>query len=236
MPNMEYFGFPEPAPGQRGPGKSFYATHYYLYPAREDPAGIPLLDQNGIALGPKVSKRDWCKGALEGSIVVENAAGEKTVYTYASKPDGPDALQVDCRDITPTNAEGRIRYKIARGPFGEGVDHDNDGVKMLLVPYRSIALRPQLNGIPYRSVVYVPNARGLRIALPSGGTAVHDGYFFVADTGSGLVKGQIDVFGGARTQSPFPSFVSVTPRKFFSLFVINDPEISATLALMHDEL
>ena len=233
MPVQDPFDFPEPPQGRVARQLRLWATHYYVYRAQHVADGEPLLDARGNPLGPRVSRRDWCGAAMQGTIIVTDDTGRETVYTFDSKPTtGP--MQVNCRDLTPKNPEGRIRYHLSRGPFGEGVDPDRDGVRMILVPFRSIAVSPQGSGIAYRSVIFIPAARGRQVTLPSGQTAIHDGYFFAADAGSAIQGLHIDVFGGDSNRNPFPNFITSRDTGTFDAMIIDDPQISTALAQMHD--
>ena len=81
--------------------------------------------------------------------------------------------------------EGNWRYVVAIGaPFGLGVE----GYK--LVPYRTLAVDPQVIGIG--SVLYLPAFEGVR--LPSG--EIHDGFAFAHDIGQSIKGRRVDVFVG----------------------------------------
>src|SRR4029453_332777 len=100
------------------------------------------------------------------------------------------------------------------GPFGDGVEG------MILVPLRSVAV--DRRHIPYGSVIYIPQAHGEEVTLPSGNLATHDGYFYAADTGGAIKGNHIDVFGGVFTSNPFPSFITSNASRTFEAFLIND--------------
>jgi len=235
MPNniSDTFTFPPPTSEQKIREYDLWATHYYAYHAKATKTGIPLLDKDGNELGPKVSKKDWCKAAVEATIIVEDGTGAKTVYNYAAKP---QTIQVDCSRYTPRFPEGRIRYQLARGPFGDGVDHDGDGIRMVLVPFRTMAVAPAASGIPYRTLIYVPDARGLPFTLPSGESKTHDGYFFAGDTGTAMDGRHVDIFGGDSPANPFPNFIKNQPEGGFQAYSIQNSSIAEELASLHDNL
>jgi 3D (Asp-Asp-Asp) domain-containing protein len=104
---------------------------------------------------------------------------------------------------------------------------------MVLVPYRTIAVDSSQTPIPFGTVIYIPEARGKEITLPSGEVVKHDGYFFAADSGN-LIKGShIDVFSGVSTSNPFPEFVKSRSTETFTAYVINDSGIAEELNRTH---
>ncbi|HMF54717.1 MAG TPA: 3D domain-containing protein [Pyrinomonadaceae bacterium] len=220
------FDLPEPAsPGER---KTLWATYYYVYgDVRSVPDGQPLLNLSGDRLGPLLSVRDWCLGAIEGTIRVVDSNGHAEVYNYAGRG---DSVQVDCSGVihSPSinlNATGSSRYRIATGPFGDGVPG------MILVPYRTIAADTTV--IPIGTVIYIPAARGMEIILPSGRKTKHDGYFYVADVGGAIKGNHIDVFGGILSSNPFPNFIKNKSSQTFEAFVIADSRITERLKRLH---
>jgi 3D (Asp-Asp-Asp) domain-containing protein len=222
-PNV--FNFPEP--GSVTNAEKLWATHYFVFTVQPVQDGFPLLKMSGTNLGPTLSRRDWCLGAIEGTIRVNNPNGTGKVYNFAGRR---PTVQVDCSSVihNPSinlRAIGSSRYQEARGPFGDGVQN------MILVPFRSIAV--DKTRIPFGTVVFIPAARGRSVQLPNGQTVQHDGYFFAADTGGAIKRNHIDIFGGVSDANPFPNFVHSTPTPTFDAFVINDPQIKATLKRMH---
>lgn len=222
------FEFPEPREDVKEKRLVLWATHYYVYSAKSSKSGQPLLDKSGNELGPRLSVLNWCKAAIEGTVRVTGASGKAAVYNHAGEG---RTSQCDCSqhagNLPPEvkAALGKKRWRIADGPFGDGV------YGMILVPFRTIAVDPKHIG--YRRVVYVPAARGKEIVLPSGRVAKHDGYFYTADTGSAIKGNHIDVFGGVLTKNPFPSFIRNKADSTFEAFVINDRKITAALDKLH---
>ena len=225
------FDFPEPKQEEKIKELPLWATYYHVYHAKATDDGEPLLDKSGNPLGPKVSTEDWCKGAVEATIAVEDEKGRVTVYNYAAKP---RQVQVDCSKYTPRFPQGRIRWQLARGPFGDGVPPRRGELRMILVPFRSIAVDESQTPIPFKSVLYIPKARGYKITLPSGKTVLHDGYFYAADTGSAIKDFHIDVFGGISHDNPFPNFIRGKDKNF-EAFLIKNAWISETLWKMHEK-
>lgn len=121
---------------------------------------------------------------------------------------------------------------MANGPFGDGVPPRRGEPRMILVPFRSIAVDERQVPIPFQSVIYIPAARGIRITLPSGQNVLHDGYFYAADTGGAIRDFHIDVFGGTSHDNPFPNFVRGENFRF-PAFLIQNARISEMLREMH---
>lgn len=228
MPD-DSFDFPEPTPDDQVQELSLWATYYHVYHAKATQNGEPLLDRSGNPLGPKVSTENWCKAAIEGTIAVEDGGGNVTVYNYAGVS---RRTQVDCSRYTPRFPNGRIRWKSANGPFGDGVPPRPGEPRMILVPFRSIAVDERQIPIPFQSVLYIPSARGFRITLPSGQSVLHDGYFYAADTGGAIQNDHIDVFGGTSHDNPFPNFVRGENFRF-PAFLIQNARISENLRELH---
>jgi endonuclease G, mitochondrial len=219
------FDLPEPASLMNK--KTLWATNYYVYgDLRSIEDGIPLLDTRGRRLGPQLSAKDWCLGGIEGTFRVTGESGEAEVYNFAGTG---NTVQVDCSPFIRSrsiniNALGRSRYKVSKGAFGEGVNG------MILVPFRTIAVDRSF--IPYGTVIYIPQARGVLITLPSGEKVRHDGYFFAADTGGAIKQNHIDVFTGISRSATF-KFVQSNKAKTFEAYVINDTRIIETLKNKH---
>jgi 3D (Asp-Asp-Asp) domain-containing protein len=224
------FDLPEPAAATLGRRLTLWSTFYHVLSAQNVETGQPLLAVNGQSLGVKLSDRDWCSAAMEGTVLVLNGATPGQIFNFAAR--GP-SQQVDCSHFFPhvpqstIKALGRSRFEIAQGPFGTGVQG------MRLVPYRTIAVDSRQQPIPFGTVVYIPQARGKEIKLPSGEVAIHDGYFFAADTGGLIKEKHIDLFSGINSHNPFPQFIKSDPAKTFTAFIINDPQIIEKLKKAH---
>lgn len=224
MPNQAYkFDFAPPGADQITKQLTLRATHYNAHRAMPQQNGIPLLARDGTVIGPKMSPADWCKGSMEGTLIV-NDGQSRTVYNHGGQS---AEMQVDCRLHGYPNHPnlGKNRWKVTEAPLGEGV------FKMHLVAFRTIAIDNAQPFIPYRSVVYIQSARGLPITLPDGTVVTHDGYFYSADTGE-MVGGHIDVFVGDRDHNPFP-FIKGRNGATFPAQLINNPAISQHMAEIH---
>jgi 3D (Asp-Asp-Asp) domain-containing protein len=223
------FSFPAPKSLSVEDKLTLWATYYHVYRASPSQEGQPLLDTAGNALTPALSDRDWCLGAVEGTIAIE-ANSRTDTYNYAGRA---DALQIDCARVlnldpakTPWAAAlGRSRYRHARGPYGDGIDD------YILVPFRSIAVDPAT--VPFGSVLYIPAARGTKHVLPDGTRIEHDGYFFAADRGGAIRGTHIDVFCGIRADNCLPAVVKNRSTDTFEAYAIDDARIVAQLLRQH---
>lgn len=226
--NEDGFDFPEPSDSQRQTPLTLWATFYNIHRAQSVSGGNALLDKAGNSLGPKLSDRDWCFAALEGTVQVEDDSNKLVTYNFAESGTN---LQANCSSFFPSlsssviQAMNRSRFAVAKGPFGDGAGG------FILVPYRTIAVDRSF--IPLGSVIYIPAARGKKFTLPSGETATHDGYFFAADVGGAIDGNHIDVFLGIATSIGAFSFIKSNSGSTFSAFLINNPSISKVLKSAH---
>lgn len=208
----------------------FWATNYYLVMLNSPVTGSnPLLDMNGNALGPKLSKEDWCNAAMEGSLRVNYPDGTSRMFNYAGVAEY-DQVACGWASYPKTN---RVRFRETKSPFGDGVDG------MILVPFRTIAVAP--TEVPFGTLVYIPQAKGQKFMLPNGEERTHDGYFFAGDTGGAMKKDSLnpdrhhhfDVFTGAEQKSPF-TIVTNTPKQRNSFYIIKDTNIELILKQQHN--
>jgi 3D (Asp-Asp-Asp) domain-containing protein len=226
---MENFDFPEPSASDRGQDLTLWSTFYYVYTVRNNSGTNPLRDSSGQKLGPMLSKRDWCKSALEGTVRVLDANDDLVgIFNFA---DRSSAEQVDCSTIFPNVPSERIKktnkvqFKRSNVLFGEGANG------FALVPYRTIAVDPN-STISLGSVIFIPEARGKKVMLSSGKSVRHDGYFFAADVGELIIDNHIDVFLGVATDNPFP-FITSEESGEFAAVLINNVEIVKALKKSH---
>ncbi|MBD2098359.1 hypothetical protein H6F90_25130 [Trichocoleus sp. FACHB-591] len=179
--HLAAFDLPEPSDSIRSKTLILWATFYKVHRAQDIPDGYPLLDMAGNNLGPKLSKHDWCHAALQGTVQVLDANGKPRTFNFAGRS---SEAQVDCsslfRSLNLNEIQGtnRVCFAVSKGTFGEGTNG------FLLVPFRSIAV--DRTKIPIGSVIYISDARGQQITLPTGEVVKHDGYFFAADVGGAI--------------------------------------------------
>jgi 3D (Asp-Asp-Asp) domain-containing protein len=205
-----------------------WATEYYVHVTRE--AGtIPFLSMEGDTLAFCETACDFCTASLEGTVFLTDSLGQHIVLNYAGRA---AEAQMNCRSCAlyvkstlKVESWGSVRWKLSTG-YGEGVK----GYR--LVPYRTIAVDPKV--IPYGSVVYIPAARGTRIAVDSATIVVHDGYFFAGDTGGAIKENHIDVFTGDDDSHPF-EFVKSSARHTVEAWIVEDDEIRSRLTSQHLE-
>jgi 3D (Asp-Asp-Asp) domain-containing protein len=221
------FNFPEPASTAIVEQLTLWATYYYVHIAQENNSGIPLLDLSGNSLDSKLSERDWCAAAVEGTVAVKNSDGKYKTYNYAGVGSTP---QANCRRYYPSlptsviNSTNKVRFGVAKGAYGDGTNG------LILVPYRSIAV--DRNKIDIGSVIYIPKAKGINVILPSGQSVTHDGYFYAADVGGAIKDNHIDVFLGIAQQNPF-SFITSNSAGTFTAYLIQDNQILNKLKAAH---
>jgi 3D (Asp-Asp-Asp) domain-containing protein len=219
------FNFPASTRAALGQPKSLWATYYYTHQAQQVVNGTPLFDRDNNYLGINLSEKDWCAAALQGSVQI--SAGSQILGTYNYHGRG-EQDQVNCAPYYPKlkniSATNRVRFRYSPTPYGEGVGGYS------LVPYRTIAVDKTV--IPIGSVVYIPEARGTRVTLPSGQRVIHDGYFYAADAGHAIQGNHIDVFLGITKQNPF-SFVKSKATSTFKAYIVNDPNIQAMFQAQH---
>lgn len=223
------FDFPEPADAVKGQKITLWSTFYFVHQAKASnaPDAISLRDSNGNLLGVKLSQKDWCKAALEGTVQVSDSNNIVKTYNFAKR--GTNA-QTNCISFFPSlpnetvKAMNRSLFALAKGAFGDG----SGG--FILVPYRTIAVDKTV--IPLGTLIYIPDARGKEVILPSGRKVKHDGYFFAADVGGAIKQNHIDTFLGITDKNPFPH-VKSDKNKTFTAFVINDSQIKDALKALH---
>jgi 3D (Asp-Asp-Asp) domain-containing protein len=108
--------------------------------------------------------------------------------------------------------------------FGKGVNN------YWLHPYKSIAVDKLI--IPIGSVIFIPQALGIKYKDSSGRMVEHDGHFFAADVGSEIVGNHIDIFLGIGQENPF-GFVASNQDITFEAFIIDDSAKEKELMDLH---
>ncbi|HET6409035.1 MAG TPA: 3D domain-containing protein, partial [Chthoniobacteraceae bacterium] len=190
------FDLPPPDGSEIDAGRLLWGTYYYGQPAAETSRGVVLQNGKGEAVGPCVSQRNWCLGAMEGTLIVTHADGSVKTYNYECT--GRSQV-TSCRAVFPSLSAGEVAatekvcWKPARGPYGDGAG------RFILAPYRTLAV--DRSKIPLGTAIYIPSARGVPIVLPDGSSARHDGYFFAADVGGKIRGTHVDFFLGSSTRN-----------------------------------
>lgn len=199
-----------------------WATYYTLPIADELADGVPLLDRSGQPLGPRLAPQDWCRGAMQGSVLVRRRGGDMQTYNFARLA---QERQVDCTPHYPRHGKlGSTRFQRAKGRYGDGA------LGWPLVPYRTLAVDPKR--IRLGTVLYIPAARGVSIRLPDGRRATHDGYFLAGSSGGSVDAGQVDVFIGPARKNPF-AFVKSSKKSAVPAYVVNDEALRRAVRALH---
>lgn len=224
---MFSFDLPEPSSGDLGDPLSLWGTYYYGQAAAAFPGGIPLRNKMDQVVGPPVSQRDWCLGAMEGTIVVTHPDGTTETLNYEGTGDTAEtSCKVFFPNLNPAILAGteRVRWRKAKGPFGDGAGG------YILVPYRTLAVDKKV--IPLGTALFIGQARGIEIRLPDGSLTKHDGYFFAADVGGAIKQNHVDFFLGMTSRNPFP-FVKSKPQAIFNAALVTNESIIGRLRKMH---
>jgi hypothetical protein len=218
--NVANFSFPQPANTQSLKKLGLWGTWYFLpQMTAVSEGGQNLFAPNGQSLGVALPHRDYCIAAMEGSVRIRMGTNNKT-YNWGGK--APD-LGIDCGDVFKKYPkQGNIYWREAHSPFGDGADRGDGLPPWALIPFRSLAVDP--NTIPFETVLYIPQARGVNITLPDGRKVTHDGYFIANDRGGLIKENHVDVFIGTATDTPF-DFVTSDPKDTFSAYEVKDPAI-----------
>lgn len=215
------FNFPSPKNNSLGSKLTLWATHYYLPLLKDGSGTYPLRDMQAVELGPRLTLREWCDSAMEGSVRVTFNDGKSLTYNYA----GISAVEkVDCSSIFRIDVS-KTKFRLANGPYGDGIQD------YILVPYRTLAT--DLTQIAPGTVLYVPEARGAQITLTSGRVIIHDGYFFAGDKGGAIKGNHVDVFIGESKSSSFFPWIKSNAEKTFSAYIVKDQKIINKLRDLH---
>jgi len=192
------FNLPEPAEGDLGATLSLWGTFYYGQPAAESSVGVEILNRAGQVVGPRIPEKDWCHGAMEGTLIVAQGDGSTATYNF----DGTASTrQASCKPFFTKLSDEKLaalektRFRRARGPFGDGAQN------FVLSPYRTLAV--DRTKITLGTALYIPVARGVNIVLPDNSSATHDGYFFAGDVGGAIKDNHVDFFLGVSLKNPF---------------------------------
>jgi 3D (Asp-Asp-Asp) domain-containing protein len=222
------FSLSEPANSALGANWTLWGTYYYGQPAVESATGTEIRDHAEQPVGPTISEKDWCLGAMEGTLIVTKADGQTVTYNF----DGTAATrQTTCKPYFSKLSEKKLaalertRFRVARGPYGDGAKN------FVLVPYRTLAVDPEK--IALGSTLYIPKARGVKITLPDGSAVSHDGYFFAADVGGAIKNNHVDFFLGTSLKSPF-KFVTSDDSSTFEAREVVDQGIVSFLRALHE--
>ncbi len=215
------FSFKEPSANDVLNRVTLWGTYYYLPQITDGGGDFALRDLNNLELGPKLTLRQWCDSAMEGSVRILSKNKEAITYNYAGVT---ESNTVDCKKIFKIDVS-RTKFREANGPYGDGLDD------FILAPYRTLAT--DLTKIPLGTVLYIPEARGAKITLSSGRVIIHDGYFFAGDKGGAIKDNHIDVFIGTHMTAPFFPWIKSNQDKMFQAYIVTDKKIISDLFDLH---
>lgn len=215
------FSFPSPRSSELTKKITLWATYYYLPLLKDGTGTYPLRDMNSMELGPRVTLREWCDSAMEGSVRVSFNDGSAKTFNYAGVT---DSEKVDCSSIFRIDVS-KTKFREANGPYGDGIQD------YILAPYRTLAT--DLTQIAPGTVLYVPEARGAKIVLANGRVIIHDGYFFAADKGGAIKGNHVDVYIGTSKSAAFFPWIKSSAEKTFSAFIIDNDSIISELSSLH---
>lgn len=160
--------------------------------------GIAIEDGNKRPLGVRLSEKDYCRCAMEGSCII----GGK-VYNYDSSGSKKYA---NC-----SHGTGYTRFNLSKWPYGTGSKSNP------LTPFKSIAADPSF--LPFGTTIYIPSAKGNKYKF-DGKELLHDGVFVVEDIGGAIKGNHIDVYIGAEELgNPF-AWVKSTSSGTFEAFIV----------------
>jgi 3D (Asp-Asp-Asp) domain-containing protein len=224
--------FTLPAPEGEGTRvEDLWSTHYHLWEATEVDAdeGFVVLDPDDQPFPADeplhLSGRDWCYTALEGSGHVERLDGSSITINYAAQGE----VAVPCEQFLGERwrSQGRVRFGLARGPYGDGV------AGYVLVPFRTLAVDQDQATIPYGAAVFVPAAVGQPFDH-EGRRYLHDGWFFAADTGGAIRDHHLDTFTGATADNTLGHVLSSPDaQRFEARIQAADGAVGRLLETMH---
>lgn len=218
---LDGFKYNEAHISELGEPLILWATNYHLPEINNGAGEIPLRDIDGKELGPKLTSEEWCKSALEGSVRIIFKDGTAKTYNYDAST---EIFSNDCSLFYAFNL-GKTKFRISNGAFGDGIGNYR------LSPYRTIATDPAL--IPTGSVIYIPEARGAKIVLPTGEVIIHDGYFFAGDMGGAIKLNHIDVFIGTQLEAPFFPWIGHSNLITFKAYIVKDQTVIDSLNFIH---
>lgn len=215
------FNYAEAPVSDLGEPLLLWATNYHLPEFQDGSGDVPLRDEEGKELGPKLALADWCKSALEGSVRIVFKDGSARTYNYFT---ATELFPNDCSTFYPFNLS-KTKFRLAKGPYGDGV------ARFRLNPYRTLATDPIV--IPTGSILFIPEARGTLIVLANGETIIHDGYFLAGDIGGAIKLNHVDVFIGTHDDSSFFPWIRHSSTLTFKAYIVKDQEIIDSLTLLH---
>lgn len=219
--DKDTFSYREPSANDLSKKLTLWGTYYYLPQLIEGSGNYPLRDMKSNELGPRLTQREWCDSAMEGSVRVAEKNGDFKTYNYAGVTSDNT---VDCSKFFKINVS-RTKFREAKGSYGDGLDD------YILAPYRTLATDG--TRIAPGTVLYIPQARGAKIKLTNGRVITHDGYFFAGDKGGAIKENHVDVFIGTHQEAPFFPWIKSNQTKTFEAYIVIDKQIISDLSDLH---
>lgn len=215
------FSFREPSANDLAAKLTLWGTYYYLPQLIDGEGNFALRDMNSLELGPRVTLRQWCDSAMEGSVRIMLKNGDAKTFNYAGIS---SSNTVDCSSIFRFDVS-KTKFREANGPYGDGVGD------YILAPYRTLAT--DNTKIALGTVLYIPEARGAKITLSSGRVIIHDGYFFAGDKGGAIKDTHVDVYIGTHKAAPFFPWIKSNVTKTFEAYIVTDRKVIMDLYDLH---
>ncbi|MDD4975629.1 MAG: 3D domain-containing protein [Bacteriovorax sp.] len=215
------FSFREPTSNDIAAKITLWGTYYYLPQLNDGSGNFALRDMRSMELGPRITQREWCETAMEGSVRIMDKNGIAKTFNYAGVTTDN---AVDCKKVFKIDVS-KTKFREAHGPYGDGLGD------YILAPYRTLATDGAK--IPPGTVLYIPQARGAKITLVGGRVIMHDGYFFAGDKGGAIKENHIDVFIGTHRSAPFFPWIKSNQEKTFEAFIVSDQKIISDLNELH---
>lgn len=215
------FSFRSPSSNDLSSKLTLWGTYYYLPQINDGSGNYPLRDMKSMELGPRMSLRQWCDSAMEGSVRVQFKNGEAKTFNYAGVT---SSERVDCSSVFRIDVS-KTKFREANGTYGDGIED------FILAPYRTLAT--DNNQIKPGTVLYVAEARGAKITLENGRVITHDGYFFAGDKGGAIKNNHVDVYIGTHKSAPFFPWIKSNEAKTFTAYKVIDQKIISELYDLH---
>jgi 3D (Asp-Asp-Asp) domain-containing protein len=224
-PSGEPVGFSDfafSAPSNIQKTLKLWGTYYYVPQVQSSAQGEEeLLDGNNSNLleGDRVSRKEWCALALQGSGLIKQSNGKSVVINFLDRNANKT---VDCTGhIGKPDVVQQVRknrFVVVNSVYGKG------SCVQQLIPFRTLAVDSKV--IPCGSLVYIPQAVGKKIAWPDGRSLTHDGYFIAGDAGAAIKGTHVDFFVGTVFKVPFDFVTSSASGTFEAQIVSNSTALA----------
>jgi len=179
---------------------ALWSTSYWIpFLKSVNIGGIELEDNKGKKLGIRLSEKDYCRAAMEGTAYVDGVT-----YNYAGSVS--KIFSKKC-----THGTGRSTFHKSKWPYGTG-NKSNP-----LTPFRSIAADQSI--LPFGTVIFIPASKG-NVYTFEGKEHIHDGIWVVEDTGGAIKGNHIDIFLGPEQPNPFKAWSKSRSDATFDAYIV----------------